>query len=78
MKSLPVGTRVCAYWSQKYNHLYPGAISDMDIDPKLSASNYVNIELDDGDNRDIHVDSIRFLPPDYPLVGKIEFQKLKA
>ena len=73
MKSLPVGTRVCAYWSQKYNHLYPGAISDMDIDPKLD-SNYVNIELDDGDNRDIHVDSIRFLPPDYPLVGK-NFEK---
>ena len=69
MECLPVGTRVCAYWSQKYHHLYPGAISDMDIDPKLDA-NYVNIELDDGDNRDIHVDSIRFLPPGYPLVGK--------
>ena len=70
MGSLVVGTRVCAYWSHKYHHLYPGTISDMEIDPKLDANLYVNVELDDGDNRDIHVDSIRFLPPDYPLVGK--------
>ena len=69
MESLAIGTRVCAYWSQKYHHLYPGTISDMDIDPKLGAD-YVNIELDDGDNRDIHVDSIRFLPTDFPLVGE--------
>ena len=32
---------------------------------------YVVIELDDGDSRDFHVDSIRILPPDYPIVGKI-------
>lgn len=69
VNSLRVGARVCAYWSQKYNHLYPGTVSDMDIDPKLD-SNYVNVELDDGDNRDIHVNSIRFLPPRYPQVGK--------
>jgi len=68
MKNLPIGTRVCAYWSQKYHHLYPGSISDMDVDRKIDAKYYVNIELDDGDNRDIHVDSIRFLPPNYPLV----------
>lgn len=66
-----MGTRVCAYWSHKYHHLYPGTISDMEIDRKLNAKVYVNIELDDGDNRDIHVESIRFLPPNYPLVGKI-------
>ena len=70
MANLPIGTRVCAYWSQKYHHLYPGTISDMEIDRKLNSKFYVNIELDDGDNRDIHVDSIRFLPPNYPLVGK--------
>ena len=69
VEALTIGTRVCAYWSQKYNHLYPGTISDMDIDPKLD-SNFVNVELDDGDNRDIHVNSIRYLPPQYPLVGK--------
>jgi hypothetical protein len=67
VEALTIGTRVCAYWSQKYHHLYPGTISDMDIDPKLD-SNYVNVELDDGDNRDIHVESIRYLPPAYPLV----------
>ena len=44
----------------------------MDIDPKLD-SNYVNVELDDGDNRDIHVESIRYLPPAYPLVGKLKY-----
>ena len=70
MQHLVVGTRVCAYWSQKYHHLYPGTISDMEIDPKLNANEFVNVELDDGDNRDIHVNSIRFLPPNYPLVGK--------
>ena len=42
----------------------------MEIDPKLSPNDYVNVELDDGDNRDIHVNSIRFLPSNYPLVGK--------
>jgi hypothetical protein len=31
---------------------------------------YVIIELDDGDSRDFHVDSIRILPPDYPIVGE--------
>merc|ERR1711953_1136575 len=31
-------------------------------------NDYVNVELDDGDNRDIHVNSIRFLPSNYPLV----------
>merc|ERR1712223_1091610 len=68
MSNLPIGTRVCAYWSQKYHHLYPGTISDMEVDRNIDAKYYVNIELDDGDNRDIHVDSIRFLPPNYPPV----------
>jgi hypothetical protein len=31
---------------------------------------YVIIELDDGDSRDFHIESIRILPPDYPIVGK--------
>jgi hypothetical protein len=64
------GTRVCAYWSQKYHHLYPGTVSDsVTIDPKLD-SNFVNIELDDGDSRDIHFENVRFLPTEYPLVGQ--------
>ena len=58
-EALVPGTRVCAYWSPKYHHLYPGTVSDsVTIDPKLD-SNFVNIELDDGDSRDIHFDSIR-------------------
>ena len=69
-EKLVPGTRVCAYWSQKYHHLYPGTVSDsVTSDPKLD-SNYVNIELDDGDSRDIHFENVRFLPPDYPLVGE--------
>ena len=76
MQHLVVGTRVCAYWSQKYHHLYPGTISDMEIDPKLNANDYINVELDDGDNRDIHVNSIRFLPSKYPLVGKRSAKRL--
>ena len=33
-------------------------------------ADYLVIELDDGDSRDFHVDSIRYLPPDYPITGK--------
>lgn len=38
---------------------------------------YVVIELDDGDSRDFHIDSIRILPPDYPIVGKSEIRILE-
>uniref|UniRef100_A0A0K2UI60 Putative LOC100645596 [Bombus terrestris] n=1 Tax=Lepeophtheirus salmonis TaxID=72036 RepID=A0A0K2UI60_LEPSM len=66
---VPIGTRVCAYWSQKYNHLYPGTIGEPGSpNPKLDPNYFVNVELDDGDSRDIHIDSVRYLPPDYPLV----------
>ena len=33
-------------------------------------ADYLVIELDDGDSRDFHVDSIRYLPSDYPITGK--------
>lgn len=36
---------------------------------KEKDQNYMNIELDDGDERSIHIENIRFLPPDYPLVS---------
>ena len=47
------------------NYLHPGTVAGPDIDP-----NYVIIQLDDGDSRDIHIHQVRYLPEDYPLVGK--------
>ena len=64
---IPAGTRVCAYWSEKYHHLFPGTVSEDNEDPK--DKNYINIELDDGDDRAIHIKNIRYLPPDYPIVS---------
>lgn len=61
---LPSGTRVCAYWSQQYSCFYPGRVV---FD---SASGQVPIDFDDGDNGTIERTSVRFLPQDYPLVGK--------
>ena len=49
------------------NHLHPGTIAGPDTDP-----DYVIIQLDDGDARDIHIDRVRYLPENYPLIGKIE------
>jgi hypothetical protein len=67
--SVSVGTRVCAYWSSKYQYLHPGTIAPSGTpDPKLDG-NYINVELDDGDSRDIHIDYIRYLPQDYPTLG---------
>lgn len=63
---LAPGDRVCAYWSSKIHYLHPGTVAGPDtVDP-----NYIIIELDDGDSRDIHIDSIRYLPPAYPIVDQ--------
>ena len=45
--------------------LHPGTVTGPDTD-----SNYVVIQLDDGDSRDIHIDQVRYLPHNYPIVGK--------
>ena len=73
---LPIGTRVCAYWSEKYHHLYPGTVSEGNDDGNSKSrnkpsndKNYINVELDDGDERAIHIKNIRFLPPNYPMVS---------
>jgi len=58
------GTRVCAFWSNQINYLHPGTVAGPDVD-----ENYVIIQLDDGDSRDIHIDQVRYLPEDYPLVA---------
>ena len=62
---LELGARVCAYWSTKINYLHPGTVAGPDID-----KDYVIIQLDDGDCRDIHIDQVRYLPTNYPILGK--------
>lgn len=32
--------------------------------------NFVNVEFDDGDSGKIHVDDIRLLPPEFPVLGE--------
>ena len=59
---------MCAYWSEKYYYLFPGTVGDPSLVEKTLAKDHVNVELDDGDNRDIHISNIRYLPIDYPLV----------
>ena len=65
---LEEGCRVAVYWSGKYTHLFPGTVDDVRPDP--AEPHHVHVELDDGDNRDIHIKNIRMLPPDYPIVGE--------
>jgi hypothetical protein len=67
---VPPGTRICAYWSQQYRCLYPGTVAAPSTpDPDLDQS-FVNVEFDDGDSGRIHLDDIRMLPHDFPIVGK--------
>ena len=70
LEDLPVGLRVCAFWSAKYTYLFPGTVGDPAMIDKKLGPGYVNVELDDGDSRDIHYKDIRYLPPDYPIVGE--------
>uniref|UniRef100_A0A8B9G7W0 BAH domain and coiled-coil containing 1 n=1 Tax=Amazona collaria TaxID=241587 RepID=A0A8B9G7W0_9PSIT len=64
-RSLPPGTRVCAYWSQKSRCLYPGNVvrgEEREDDPEA-----VLVEFDDGDTGHIAVSNIRLLPPDFKI-----------
>jgi hypothetical protein len=57
-----VGARVAAYWSAKYQFLHPGTVVPHEGEGGgRNSSKYVNIELDDGDSREIHVDQVRFV-----------------
>ena len=47
-------------------YLHPGTVTG----PDTTDTNYVVIQLDDGDSRDIHIDQVRYLPDNYPFVGK--------
>ena len=69
---LPVGTRVCVYWSRAYNCLFPGTIEDLE-DVVLDKDNMVQVLLDDGDRRQVELASVRMLPHDYSHVGKFAF-----
>ena len=66
---LPVGTRVCVYWSRAYNCLFPGTIEELD-DVVLEKDKMVQVLLDDGDRRQVELASVRMLPHDFSHVGK--------
>ena len=65
---LPVGTRVCVYWSRAYNCLFPGTIEDLDEAAVLDKDKMVQVLLDDGDRRQVEVASVRMLPQNYSHV----------
>ncbi|EDW43238.1 GM23624 [Drosophila sechellia] len=77
VESVPVGTRLCAYWSQQYRCLYPGRAIDSEqvIDGAASsatngattAPDFVSVEFDDGDSGRIRLQNIRMLLSDYPI-----------
>ena len=60
------GRRVAVYWSNKMSYLHPGTVIGPDFE-----SDYVLVQLDDGDSRDVHIDQVRFLPENYPHVGEL-------
>lgn len=76
VESVPVGTRLCAYWSQQYRCLYPGrAIESESSDDGETPNDSVSVEFDDGDSGRIRLQNIRFLLSDYPIVGKWDWIK---
>ncbi|XP_017468830.1 PREDICTED: protein winged eye isoform X4 [Rhagoletis zephyria] len=71
---IPIGTRLCAYWSQQYRCLYPGrAIESESSDDGETPNDSVSVEFDDGDSGRIRLQNIRFLLSDYPIV--VSFKK---
>ena len=71
VSDLKVGDRVCAFWSNQMNYLHPGTVAGPDSD-----LDFIIIQLDDGDSRDIHIDQVRLLPENYPFVGIFQIVKL--
>jgi len=62
VSELCIGTRVCAYWSSKMTCLHPGVVVGPD-----SSEDHVIVQHDDGDCRDININHVRYLPPNYPF-----------
>ncbi|XP_077184375.1 BAH and coiled-coil domain-containing protein 1 isoform X2 [Paroedura picta] len=65
--SLPPGTRVCAYWSQKSRCLYPGNVIRGSSSDEEDDADSVLVEFDDGDTGHIAVSNIRLLPSDFKI-----------
>ncbi|XP_054834095.1 BAH and coiled-coil domain-containing protein 1 isoform X2 [Eublepharis macularius] len=65
--SLPPGTRVCAYWSQKSRCLYPGNVIRGSSSDEEEDTDSVLVEFDDGDTGHIAVSNIRLLPSDFKI-----------
>ena len=68
---LPLSTRVCVYWSQLYNCLFPGTVEQIDVPAR---ENMIQVVLDDGDRRQVDIGNVRLLPPHYNRVGKKKSQ----
>ncbi|XP_013109729.2 protein winged eye isoform X1 [Stomoxys calcitrans] len=69
VEDVPIGTRLCAYWSQQYRCLYPGrAIESESSDDGVTSQEFVSVEFDDGDSGRIRLQNIRYLLSDYPIV----------
>ncbi|XP_030369613.1 protein winged eye isoform X2 [Scaptodrosophila lebanonensis] len=72
--NVPVGTRLCAYWSQQYRCLYPGRAIEsepfLDAAAPATPQDFVSVEFDDGDSGRIRLQNIRFLLSHYPIAGK--------
>jgi len=69
---LTVGTRVCAYWSEKFTCLHPGTVcqpssDDDDDDDDGNDETLFSVDFDDGDAGKIPLDYVRMLPADFPL-----------
>ena len=70
---LSIGTRVCAYWSEKFTCLHPGTICQPSSDDEdeeeeeEEEERLFSVDFDDGDAGKIPLDYIRMLPTDFPL-----------
>lgn len=70
VKYLPEGTRICAYWSQQFNCLYPGTVVKGSPNPS-GEKKMVSVEFDDGDSGRIPLSHVRMLPQDYPIISDL-------
>lgn len=66
VSQLGLGRRICVYWSSQLSYLHPSTVVGPDNDDE-----YILVQLDDGDSRDVHIEQVRFLPDSYPIVGRI-------
>lgn len=61
-KELPPGTRLCAYWSKQYKYLHIGTAAVPNKRETVFLSTDVFVKFDDGDERKIDIENIRFIP----------------